>query len=190
MPSHRAPTAPSEPEPEPAIHGWLTVDLVHDHGDWSRLVDAAPAAIDAAMRALASHQTFATRPSAEVCIALSDDAAVRQLNATYRAKDKPTNVLSFPAGDEAQEPGRNIVFLGDVVIALETVLDEAANLEIAARHHLQHLAIHGVLHLAGFDHETEADAAVMEGLETEILAGLGIPNPYNSGFVLESATSA
>lgn len=190
MPSRSEKTATPDPEPEPATYGWLTVDIVQDNADWSRYDDAAFAAIDAALRALASHSTFAVRVPGQVCIALSGDAAVRRLNATYRGKDKPTNVLSFPAGDDAQEPGSPTVILGDVIIALETVLAEAAELEIPALSHLQHLTIHGVLHLAGFDHETEADAAVMEALETEILAGLGVPNPYNSGFVLEAAAGA
>ena len=103
---------------------------------------------------------------------------MRRLNATYRGKDKSTNVLSFPAGGDAQEPDAQAVFLGDVVLALETVVAEAAQLGLTPLHHLQHLAIHGVLHLNGYDHETDEDAAIMEGLEIEILAGLGIPSPY------------
>ena len=186
MPSHSDLQSAPEPEPEPAICGWLTLDIIEDAGDWSKL-NGARAAIEAAVRALAAHKQFKSHSPAQICIALSDDAHVRRLNATYRGKDKPTNVLSFPAGGDAQELDAQAVFLGDVVLALETIAAEAADLGLTPLHHLQHLAIHGVLHLNGYDHETDEDAAIMEGLEIEILAGLGIPSPYAQGLALEPA---
>lgn len=116
------------------------------------------------------------------CVAFTSDAEVRRLNAAYRGIDKPTNVLSFPSpGDPgAGHPADASLPLGDVVLADATVAAEAAELGIPLAHHIQHLVTHGALHLLGFDHETDADADVMEGLERELLAGLGIPDPYRS----------
>jgi probable rRNA maturation factor len=108
---------------------------------------------------------------------LADDQLLRSLNRTYRGKDSPTNVLSFPfKGLPIEERPK---YLGDVVLAAETVTREALDQGIPFLHHTQHLVIHGVLHLLGFDHETEADAVVMERIETEVLAGLGIADPYS-----------
>lgn len=118
---------------------------------------------------------------APVSVALMDDAAIRILNRDFRGQDKPTNVLSFPSGVEegfafpGEEPG-----LGDIAIALETVVREAAEEGRPFDHHLSHMAVHGVLHLLGFDHEDAGEAEEMEALERTILAGLGIPDPYGS----------
>jgi probable rRNA maturation factor len=186
MPPPVPQSANPDPDPEPNICGWLAVDLADDAGDWSQ-ISGAEAAITLALTAMAVHPAMAAKQPSDVCIALSNDASVRRLNATYRSKDKPTNVLSFPAGDEAQEPGAARLFLGDVVLALETVLREAAELGIPPAHHLQHLAVHGVLHLNGYDHVSSADAEIMEALEIEILSDLGLANPYGSGQILEPA---
>jgi probable rRNA maturation factor len=131
------------------------------------------------LSALSRHPEFADEPASSLCIALSDDASVQKLNAGFRGKDKPTNVLSFPAGETAvadAETGARP--LGDIILALETVMAEAAEQEKPAAHHFQHLVVHGALHLLGFDHETDSEASEMESLEIEILAGLGIPDPY------------
>ncbi len=114
--------------------------------------------------------------TAELSILLSGDAEVQALNNDYRGKDKPTNVLSFPAGDEGAA-GRPRL-LGDVVLALETIEREAAAQSKPLTDHLSHLTVHGVLHLLGHDHETETQATAMEALETEILSGLEIDDPY------------
>ena len=108
-------------------------------------------------------------------LVLTDDAEQRRLNRDYRGKDMATNVLAFPLGDAA--PGGPLV-LGDVVLAFETVAREAAEQHKPVADHLCHLVVHGVLHLLGFDHETDTDAAIMEARETEILRRLGVPDPY------------
>lgn len=154
---------------------WLSLDILHEAGDWSQIGER-DALIAAAGEALASDPRFAARPPAEACVALSDDATVRTLNARFRGKDKPTNVLSFPALDRFGETSPQT--LGDIVLAQETIEQEAAQQGVAAAHHLQHLVVHGLLHLLGFDHETETEAQEMEGIEIEVLASLGIPNPY------------
>lgn len=117
--------------------------------------------------------------AAELSLVLSDDAEVRRLNAEYRGQDKPTNVLSFAAlDDDAPLPPEGRVSLGDVIIAFETTAAEAAGEGKTLTDHLSHLVVHGVLHLLGYDHEDDAQAAEMECLETAVLAALGVADPY------------
>lgn len=155
----------------------LSIIIVREAGDWSAFAASEPA-IEAAAAALAEHSGCGRARSAEASVVLGDDTLVRELNRTYRGIDKPTNVLSFPF---QVPPGavRNGI-LGDVVLAAETVAREAAERGIPPVHHLQHLVIHGLLHLLGFEHDTDAEAAMMERLETEILATLAIADPYAS----------
>lgn len=145
-------------------------EIPHIAGDWSWCPpDAVRLAIDAALAGAGARD-------ASLTIALADDATLRTLNHRYRGKDAPTNVLSFPTPAKAGAAAGG--YVGDVVIAEETVLAEAADEGKPPLHHMTHLVVHGVLHLMGYDHETDADAARMEALETEILAGLAIPDPY------------
>ena len=111
----------------------------------------------------------------EIGVVLTDDAKMRALNLTWRGKDAATNVLSFPAPTGGSMTPRP---LGDVVLAYETIAREAAEQRISARDHLAHLTVHGVLHLLGHDHENDRDAETMERFEREILARLGVPDPY------------
>ena len=117
---------------------------------------------------------------AELAIMLTDDSGIRTLNSNWRGIDKPTNVLSFPAlqPEGPQKPGDAPRMLGDIAIAYQTMRREADDEGKPFDHHLSHLAVHGFLHLIGYDHETDDDAEAMERLETEILAQLGIPDPY------------
>ncbi|GJE41092.1 rRNA maturation RNase YbeY [Methylobacterium soli] len=126
---------------------------------------------------------FAIAPTAptgpvEVSILLTDDSAVQELNRTWRGKDKPTNVLSFPAAAQPARGGAPMP-LGDVVLAYDTMLRESAEQSKPLAHHLAHLLVHGTLHLLGQDHETgEAEADAMEALEVAALRTLGVPDPY------------
>ena len=117
---------------------------------------------------------------AELAVMLTDDAGIRTLNRNWRGIDKPTNVLSFPALQPTGSGGPDEAprMLGDIAIAYETMRREADDEQKPFDHHLSHLAIHGFLHLMGYDHETDDDAEAMESLEQEILAQLGIPDPY------------
>ncbi len=117
---------------------------------------------------------------AEIAVMLTDDAGIRTLNSNWRGIDKPTNVLSFPALQQASpgSPDDAPRMLGDIAIAYETTRKEADDEQKPFDHHLSHLAIHGFLHLIGYDHEKDDDAEAMETLEQEILAQLGIPDPY------------
>jgi probable rRNA maturation factor len=117
---------------------------------------------------------------AELAVMLTDDSGIRTLNSNWRGIDKPTNVLSFPALQPTapSRPGDGPRMLGDIAIAYETMRQEADDEQKPFDHHLSHLAVHGFLHLIGYDHETEGEAEAMEALEREILAQLGIPDPY------------
>ena len=120
---------------------------------------------------------------AELSVLLADDATVRRLNADYRGKDRATNVLSFPSFEHvlARDPASlppGPVPLGDIVLAVETVQVEAASEGKPFAHHLSHLLVHGCLHLLGYDHQTAEAAACMEQLERDVLAQLGVPDPY------------
>jgi probable rRNA maturation factor len=139
----------------------------------------AEAIVQRAIRA-ASAATDADVDNAEVAVMLTDDATIRTFNKDWRGIDKPTNVLSFPApemdpaGDKDTAPRA----LGDIAIAYETLRREADDEAKPFLHHLSHLAVHGFLHLVGYDHETDDEADDMEALEVAILAQLGIPDPY------------
>jgi probable rRNA maturation factor len=145
---------------------------------WQEAPDAE-ATIQRAI-AVAADSVDADVAYAELAIMLTDDSGIRTLNSNWRGIDKPTNVLSFPALQPTapQKPGDAPRMLGDIAIAYETMRREADEEDKPFDHHLSHLAVHGFLHLIGYDHENDADAEAMERLETEILAQLGIPDPY------------
>ena len=130
--------------------------------------------------ATAAEIAHADHGEAELAVMLTDDAGIRTLNSNWRGIDKPTNVLSFPALQPTGPVGPDDAprMLGDIAIAYQTTRKEADDEKKPFEHHLSHLAVHGYLHLIGYDHENDADADIMEGLETEILAQLGIPDPY------------
>lgn len=134
--------------------------------------------IRAAISALAMDPAVAAFLPAEATLALSRDAEVRVLNRGWRGKDAPTNVLSFPTPPGTPTAPGIPPFVGDVVLALETVEREAGELALPLAHHVQHLVVHGLLHLFGFDHEDDAMAAEMEAIETRVLASIGVADPY------------
>lgn len=120
----------------------------------------------------------------ELSVTLADDAHVQMLNKQYRQKDKPTNVLSFPNSSltppdfEDIDDYEGYLLLGDIVLSLETLEKEAQEQGKSLQAHFTHLLVHGLLHLLGYDHETEEEAVIMEALETRILAEWGIESPY------------
>jgi probable rRNA maturation factor len=142
----------------------------------------AEAVIHRAIEA-AAELTDADVGEAELAVMLTDDSGIQTLNSNWRGIDKPTNVLSFPALQSEGTGGPDDAprMLGDIAIAYETTRKEADDEAKPFDHHLSHLAVHGFLHLIGYDHETDDEAEAMEDLEREILARLGIPDPYADG---------
>ena len=149
--------------------------------DWEAIAAAAvAAALDTTPHGALAQATA----SVEISIRLSDDAEVRRLNKAYRGKDKPTNVLSFPMvqpdlieGLGNTDDGE--ILLGDIILAAETCAREAAEKGWSICNYAQHLIVHGLLHLLGYDHEQgDYEAATMEALETSACARLGLPDPY------------
>jgi probable rRNA maturation factor len=160
------PSAAQRARPAPAI------DIMIDSPLWR----AVPGAAAGLRRAIGEAAGAAGAPAgAELAIVLCDDAAMRALNGRWRGREEPTNVLSFPAAGRAA-PGA--AALGDIVIAYETTAREAAADGKPFADHLAHLAVHGFLHLLGYDHQTDDEADAMERLERVILARLGIADPY------------
>ncbi len=150
----------------------ISLDFRIESGDWPDGVETA--ARRAISRALA-RADIETEGPLEISLLLTGDAEQQRINREWRGIDKPTNVLSFPQF-EPFEQMRGLV--GDLSLAYETLIREAEDLDKPFLDHFSHLVVHGTLHLCGYDHETEAEALVMERLETEILDGLGIADPY------------
>ncbi|HEY1474749.1 MAG TPA: rRNA maturation RNase YbeY [Pseudolabrys sp.] len=139
----------------------------------SPLWKAEPAAQQTVRDAVAAAAATLSTGDGEVAILLTDDEAIRALNRQWRGIDKPTNVLSFPAAKSGAT-----TFLGDVVIAYETLARECADEDRVFLHHLAHLTVHGFLHLIGYDHQNDSDADEMEGLESKIMMRMNLPDPW------------
>jgi probable rRNA maturation factor len=150
----------------------LAVDIVAESPLWK-----AQRGADAMLRRALAAAAALVPSDGELAVVLTDDAAIRALNRDWRGRDAATNVLSFPA-KRARSDRRAPRLLGDIVIAYETVAREATGEGKPFMHHLAHLAVHGFLHLVGYDHEANKDADAMEGLEIAILARLDLPDPY------------
>ena len=152
----------------------LEVEIVR-HGDaWA--ADAPDVLIEQAARAALSAAPSLPPGTYQLTLLLTDDGEMRNLNRTWRGKDAPTNVLSFPSGEIAATG-----FLGDVALAAETTRREAREQGIAFQDYVSHLVVHGVFHLLGFDHDDDEAAERMETLERTALASLGVTDPYAAG---------
>ena len=151
------------------------LDILVEAGEWppkARLKRIAATVVEAALIRL----KLDLADGAELSIVFTDDAHIKSLNRKFRQKNKPTNVLSFPGAPAAN--GGIGPILGDIVLGLETVSREAVAAGLTLEAHLAHLILHGFLHILGYDHENDGEAKIMEGLETAILGGIGIADPY------------
>ena len=144
------------------------IDIVIEDEGWRDSLGEASALAAACAEAAARLEP---RLAGDIALLLTSDAAMAALNARFRGKDGSTNVLSFPSGEEDD-------FLGDIALARETCLAEAAEKGIAIRDHAAHLIIHGMLHLIGYDHQNDEDADAMERRETAMLEIMGVADPY------------
>lgn len=153
----------------------MTITILTHDDRWKGLGPTVKRAVEAALLSFNSPSRGKAKKRA-VIILLTNDAEVKSLNAQYRGKNKPTNVLSFPNG-EVEE---GVTQLGDIALAYETIAREAEHQGKLLKHHISHLSVHGVLHLLGYDHEDDAEAKAMEKQEIAILARMGIANPYES----------
>ncbi len=173
---------------DPDDSRFLNLEVTIRDPRWRQVVPDAETLVAQAARATLSmaHCGLGRHSCAiEASLTLADDALLRDLNHRYRGQDKPTNVLSFPADDDAawprsdnREENAPPTLLGDVVIGRQTALREAEDQDKAVRDHLCHLVVHGMLHLLGYDHEKDPEAEEMERLEVEILSTLGVGDPY------------
>jgi probable rRNA maturation factor len=163
--------------------GVTIADVIIDSPLWG-----AVAEVEATLhRAIAEASAAVSTSGGELAIVLTDDSAIRALNREWRGIDTPTNVLSFPAQtrdslapDDGWKEAKPPRMLGDIVIAHETTAREAIEQDKPLAHHLAHLAVHGFLHLVGYDHAVDSAADAMEAMEVKILARLGIPDPYRA----------
>ena len=142
----------------------------------SPLWDGQPLAENTVRNSVLAAAAALSTAGGEVSIVLTDDSAIRSLNRNWRGIDKPTNVLSFPVS--GPDTGEGARLFGDIVIAFETLERECSDENFL--HHLAHLAVHGFLHLNGYDHQTDAQAEAMERLESKIMARLNMPDPYRA----------
>jgi len=168
---------PAKRAPAPAVQ----MEVVVRSARWRR----QPRAATVVRSALLAAAKAASTRRAELAIVLSHDSAIQALNRDWRGKNTPTNVLSFASAPPGTMPkggksGKTSPYIGDIVIAYETTAREAVAEGKSFNHHLAHLAVHGFLHLVGYDHENDSDAEAMERIERRILRRLGIPDPYAS----------
>ncbi len=149
----------------------MTIEILRDQ-PWPGIAEDEPL-----QRAVATALTVGgiATEQAEVCVRLTDDATMRQLNSRWRQIDTPTDVLSFPMQDDAIDPTQP---LGDIVIAIPFVQEAAAQLQLPINDHLSHLLIHGTLHLLGHDHMEAEDQARMRALESQAMTALGLHDPW------------
>ena len=160
---------------DPLPDGFV-IDVSVEAGDWPA-EDVLSPLVERAVRAAFQVAVLKVLKNTEVSLLFTDDAAIKSLNARWRGKDGPTNVLSFPGSDPQGDVYGPL--LGDIVFGFETISREAQELGVDFSDHLSHLTIHGLLHLFDYDHQETDEAELMESLEKRVLASIGVDDPYS-----------
>jgi len=165
----------------------VEVDVRVDDPRWRAIIDNAEAVCRTAVDTVCSSLAGGMTARSEVSVVLTDDRRIHELNRTFRGIDRATDVLGFPGlsreqledhlAGAAHEPAFPAL-LGDIVVAFETARNDAEKQRTTLAHHLSHLIVHGMLHLLGYDHQTDKEAVAMERLEASLLAALSIADPY------------
>ena len=167
-----------------------TIELMHDGGQWPKdlmsLAELIARGVENSLNiahsdAVTRHLIAMPKSHPHINILLSNDENIKRLNLEFRGKDQPTNVLSFPVGDDTALGPVAGTMLGDIVLGYETVATEARDQGLPLNNHILHLVVHGALHLLGLDHQENDEATIMEGLETRILSMMNISDPYTGG---------
>ncbi len=163
--------------------GDIALDVVIDSPEWSALAEPEKIIRLAVAAALGASGLDA---QVAITVLLSDDATIAELNRTWRGKSGPTNVLSFPAAPFPANPSNMARPMGDIAVAWGVVAAEARAQGKTLENHVSHLIVHAVLHLGGYEHQTDEEAAEMQALEIMALAGLGIADPYETDAAVTS----
>ncbi len=163
----------------------ISVDISVNEKAWDSTLSNLPSKIvqDCILATLTSSEVRINGTNKlEVSVLLTGDEEIQELNNTYRKKNKPTNVLSFPQNMEFSdtENEEGCLLLGDIVLSIHTIQLEASNQNKSMKDHLAHLIVHGTLHLLGYDHQTDQDATQMESIEIAVLNSMGVSNPYKN----------
>ena len=190
MPLHPVEMTSAEQDPDPdslasdenTFHSWVTADHHHfEHNlsepRWADCLFSSEIKCIALIDLTARYLPAKFPGPIEVSVLWTDDQTIAKLNQKFRSKSRPTNILSFSSGEQsALSEGR--LFMGDLVLGFETVMSEAKAVGIAEKDHIAHLVLHGLLHLAGFDHILDDEATEMEKIESYLLSEVGIADPY------------
>lgn len=152
------------------------IDIEIEEDGWLDVLPDVREVVETGINAALKADDF--KDQADIVVLLCDDAEMKSLNAEYRQKNAPTNVLSFPAPKSMRLPG--MMHLGDIAFGLETCVREAKEQGKSLKNHVLHLSVHGALHLLGYDHVADDEAERMEALERHILKGLGVADPYET----------
>lgn len=158
------------------------LDIVWKHRSWARYKKELEPRIHEILLAAAAHIKNFPKKNHDICIIMTGDDDIQEVNLQHRGKNKPTNVLSFPqyhSLDEIKHSKDPVLMLGDIILSYQTLRRECAAEKKSFEDHFTHLTLHGFLHLLGYDHENDDDATAMENMEIKILRTLGVKNPYS-----------
>ncbi len=171
--------------------GLYNIEIQEQYPEWRKCLPEYEVICNKACEAVLDEIGIGNNvPEVHISILLTDDKIMQSLNLNHRGQDRPTNVLAFPSQPPISQKAVNIdqnrlntqipLFLGDVALSLDTINREVKEQRKNISDHVKHIVVHAILHLLGYDHETETDAAEMEALEIKVLSGIGVASPYKT----------